>query len=97
MRFINRAWGTFGGATGGALAKSAAFLAYAFDSSSTLPAAFTQLDGAGTPPNASALYDGPATGTGTNPYPVTTTDASGGTLFGVVLGNNLARCYIFEM
>jgi hypothetical protein len=62
----------------------------------TPPVGFTLRDGAGNPLGMN-LYDGPASGTGTNPYPVTTTDASGGTLWGVVLGNNLARCYIFEM
>jgi hypothetical protein len=69
------------------------------DSLTTPPAGFTTrvASGAGLP-NVLNLYDGPATGAGTNPYSFVTTNAGGGTVWGVALAQaSRARGRVFIM
>jgi hypothetical protein len=64
----------------------------------TVPTGFTVRQGGGSPPGSENLYDGPPTSAGTNPYAIVTTDAGGGTLWGVVLRPQSAGfSYVFEM
>jgi hypothetical protein len=64
----------------------------------TTPTGFTTRNGGGSPPGSENLYDGPPTSAGTNPYAIVTTDAGGGTLWGIALKSQSAGfSYVFEM
>lgn len=62
----------------------------------TPPAGFTLRNSVGAIPI--AIYDGPPTSAGTNPYAIATTYGGGGTLWCIALDNpTTPRSYIFEM